>query len=291
MSVFAANKKWLSVAQTAMSNAETVATQQRDINVGRELLTNIRQYRIQHSMLEQAEATLDGTSIGGMQTAKQFLQQQVEQPYQRAVDDAERKEKIEGYQRQADAAISRFKKQAKTARTTGYITSAVLAVAGGALFAAAAAGGAFGAAVAGSSTAIGAVGAVGGAAVGSLGGTAVGEIAGADSNYYGGVVKGTITGASIAGTAGSAGWFGAPAAEAGGGMAVTKLGTETISQSTWTSTNAISFSDKLLAAGTIMNTIGGAVKDINGYQVKVPITQGYGGQNYSQYVQSFRGFA
>lgn len=299
MSIFKANKKYLSIAQTAMSNAQNVATQQQDINIGRELLTNIRQYRMQRSVIEQAEAQAEGVQISGMRTAAQFLQQQVNEPYQRAVDDAERQEQIAEYQRQAQSALKKFKKQAKTARTTGYVTSAVLGVAGGFLAGAAVAGGALGAAAAGSSTAVGLSAAGGAAVVGGLGGTAVGAIAGADSNYYGGVVGGTMTAMSIAGTAGSAGLLGGGSGavvEAGGGASVTKLGATTISgsweaapittalQSTWGA-------EQYMAVGSIMNTIGGAVKDINGYNVKVPITVGYTGQNYSQYVQSFRGFA
>lgn len=302
MSIFSANKKWLSIAQTAMSNAETVATQQRDINVGRELLNNIRQYRIQKAALEQAEGTIGGTQVAGLQTAGQFLQQQIEQPYQRALDDAARKEKIEEYQRTADAAISRFKKQAKTARTTGYITSAVLAVAGGWALGAAAAGGAFGATVAGSSTAIGAISAGGAAVAGSVGGAGVGELAGADSSYYSGVVSGTMTGTMIAGTAGSAGFFGGgggTVVEASGGSVTSKLGTQVIHGAEWSSAltpevtilNQAWGAKQWLAMGIITKTIGGAVKDINGFSAKVPITSGYTGKNYSQYVQSFRGFA
>lgn len=266
MSIFAANKKWLSIAQTAMSNAETVATQQRDINVGRELLNNIRQYRIQKAALEQAEGQSGEVKVSGLQTGIQFLQQQVEQPYQRALDDAERQEQIAEYQRTAQAAISRYKKQAKTARTTGFVTAL-----------------------------INPYWAMTAMATGST-----------DSNFTAGAVEGTTTAAQIAATI-VGGIFGGPAGASAGaavGGAVKEAASGAVrntytlpdggatmtaaappSQDTgWSSSHYQMF-------GKILSTIGGAVKNINGYEAKVPVSQGYTGQNYSQYVQSFRGFA
>lgn len=198
MSIFAANKKWLSIAQTAMSNAETIAEQQKDINFGRELLANIRQYRIEQAAVDQAEATIGATQVSGVQTARQFLQRQLNEPYSRTLQDAERMEQIEAYQNQAQEALSRFKKQAKTARTTGYVT----AIAAGALgaFLAPAALAAAGVTVTGTAGTAAALG--GGALVGGSLATAGGRALGADRNYMSGAIQGTTTATIAAGTIG-----------------------------------------------------------------------------------------
>lgn len=125
MSVLKANKKWLSVAQTAMSNAYNVQMEQRDIDFGRQLLSNIRQYRIEQASLQEAEATIGEAQVSGIQTGKQYLQQQLNEPYSRTMADADRQEEIKKYESQAQAALSRFKKQAKTAKTWGYATALI----------------------------------------------------------------------------------------------------------------------------------------------------------------------
>ena len=210
MSIFAANKKWLSVAQTAMSNAETIAEKQKDINFGRELLANIRQYRIEQAAVDQAEASIGTAQVSGVQTARQFLQRQLNEPYSRTLQDAERQEQIEAYQNQAQAALSRFKKQAKTAKTTGYISASVLGAAGGFLGAAAVAGAAAAATSATAAGAITAAGAAAGAAIGGTVATVGGRAMGADRNFMAGGIQGTTTATIAAGTigygAGSAGF-------------------------------------------------------------------------------------
>lgn len=283
MSVFKANKNYLTIAQSAMSNAKIIEEQQKDIDFGRELLSNIRQYRLQQAALEMREQSAStGVTSSSFQTANQYLQQQVSQPYQQAVYDYARDEEIAEYQRQAQSALEKYKKQAKTARTAGYITSAVLAVAGGFFGAVAAAG------------AAGGMGAIGGAAVGGAVGTGVGmgvgAVAGADRNYYGGAIEGGITGTTIAVTASAGGLFSGGVSEAGGGTAITKVGGQVITESFESAVTSSLSAKQLLAAGTIISTIGGMMKDINGYKVQVPVSTVYTGKDYSQYVQSFRGF-
>lgn len=287
MSIFKANKKYISLAQMYMEQAKGIQEQQQDIDFGRQLLSNIRQYRIQQAALDIQDIGREGISVSGFQSARQGLQTQLTQPYQHAVDDAERQEEIAELQSKANQALKKYKSQAKTARTTGYITSAVLAVAGGFIGAGLAAGAAAGT--------IGAsLGATGGAAVGGVAGGSLGALGGyamgADRNYMGGAVQGTITGTSIA-MAGSS-FIGSGSA----GGTVSEVASIETANSIGSVAEVIPASSswgakQYLAAGSILSTIGGAVKDINNYEVKLPVSQAYTGQNYSQYVQSFRGFA
>lgn len=295
MSVFAANKKYISQAMQYMYMAQGVQEEQQDIDFGRQLLSNIRQMRIQQAAMDVQSQGREGIINTGFTAARQGMQTQFTQPYQQATEDYERQEEIAELQAKANQALKKYKKQAKTARTTGYITAAVLGVAGGFI------GGALAAGAAGATTASIAGGAAIGGAVGTGIGGGIGAASGADRNYYGGVVQGGIAGTSIA-VAGSAAFMGGGAAaggvtEASGGTITTQVGNTTIAGS-WASaptTTALSSSSwtasQWLAAGTIASTIGGAVKDINNYEVKLPVSQAYTGRNYSQYVQSFRGFA
>ena len=286
MSVFAANKKYISQAMQYMSMAQGVQEEQQDIDFGRQLLSNIRQMRIQQAAMDVQSQGRDGIVNTGFTAARQGLQTQFTQPYQQATEDYERQEEIAELQAKANQALKKYKKQAKTARTTGYITSAVLAAAGGFI------GGAVAAGAASATTASIAGGAAIGGAIGTGIGGGIGAASGADRNYYGGVVQGGIAGTSIA-VAGSTAFMG-PAAAAGGAGSSTVSYTLSDGGATMIAAAPPSTSwtaAQWLAAGQITSTIGGAVKDINNYEVKVPVSQAYTGQNYSQYVQSFRGFA
>ena len=287
MSVFAANKKYISQAMQYMYMAQGVQEEQQDIDFGRQLLTNIRQMRIQQAAMDVQSQGREGIMNTGFTAARQGMQTQFTQPYQQATEDYGRQEEIAELQAKANQALKKYKKQAKTARTAGYITSAVLAVAGGFIGAGLAAGAAAG--TIGASIGVTGGAAIGGVAGGSLG-MAGGSLAGADRNYMGGAVSGTIAGTSIA-MAGTA-FMGSGAA---GGTVSEVASIETAnsigSVAEVVSTSGSWSASQWLAAGSIVSTIGGAIKDINGYEHKLPVSQGYTGQNYSQYVQSFRGFA
>lgn len=260
MSIFKANKKWLSVAQTAMSNAEVIAEQQKDINFGRELLANIRQYRIEQAAVDQAEASIGAAQVSGVQNARQFLQRQLNEPYSRTLQDAERQEQMEVYQNQAQAALDRFKKQAKTAKTTGYVSAVVLAAAGGFLGAAAVAGAAAAASTATAAGAITAAGAAGGALAGGALATVGGRAMGADRNFMAGGIQGTTTATITAGTlgygAGSAGF--ATSTTSG---AITKAGAAgthswaSVGAAEAVSTQGWSASQVFSAANTVFNRL------------------------------------
>lgn len=288
MSVFAANKKYISQAMQYMYMAQGVQEEQQDIDFGRQLLTNIRQMRIQQAAMDVQSQGREGIMNTGFTAARQGMQTQFTQPYQQATEDYERQEEIAELQSKANQALKKYKKQAKTARTTGYITSAVLAVAGGFLAAGAVAAGAAAAGTVATSTSLAIGAGIGGVAGGALG-AAGGAAAGADRNYMGGAVSGTIAGTSIA-VAGTS-FMGGAAGGAGSGTVSYTLpdGGATMTAATAPSTSWTA--SQWLSAGKIVSTIGGAVKDINNYEVKLPVSQAYTGQNYSQYVQSFRGFA
>lgn len=290
MSVFAANKKYISQAMQYMYMAQGVQEEQQDIDFGRQLLSNIRQMRIQQAAMDVQSQGREGVVNTGFTAARQGLQTQFTQPYQQATEDYGRQEEIAELQAKANQALKKYKKQAKTARTTGYITSAVLAVAGGFLAAGAVAAGAAAAGTVATSTSLAIGAAAGGVAGGALG-AAGGAAAGADRNYMGGAVSGTMAGTSIA-MAGTT-FMGAGAAAGGTGRGTVSY-TLADGGATMTAAAAPSTSwtaSQWMSAGKIVSTIGGAVKDINNYEVKLPVSQAYTGQNYSQYVQSFRGFA
>ena len=283
MSVFAANKSYLSQAMQYMYMAQGVQEEQQDIDFGRQLLSNIRQMRIQQAAMDVQSQGRDSIVNTGFTAARQGLQSQFTQPYQQATEDYERQEEIAGLQAKANQALKKYKKQAKTARTTGYLTAAAAVVA--TVLTAGAA----------SPLAAAAWGAV------ATGGTmAVGSMAGADRNFQGGAVKGGLMSTAAMTAAAGAGFLGGTSGavtEASGGTIATQVGNTTTIGS-WASaptTTAVASgswtASQWLAAGKIASTIGGAVKDINNYEVKLPVSQAYTGQNYSQYVQSFRGFA
>ena len=283
MSVLAANKDYLSQAMQYMYMAKGVQEEQQDIDFGRQLLSNIRQMRIQQAAMDVQSQGREGIVNTGFTAARQGLQTQLTQPYQQATEDYERQEEIAGLQAQANRAIKKYKKQAKTARTTGYLTAAAAVVA--TVLTAGAA----------SPLAAAAWGAV---ATGAT--MTVGSMAGDDRNFQGGAVKGGLMSTAAMTTAAGAGFLGGTSGaitEASGGTIATQVG-NTATIGSWASaptTTAVASgswtASQWLAAGTIASTIGGAVKDINNYEVKLPVSQAYTGQNYSQYVQSFRGFA
>lgn len=256
MSVFKANKKWLSIAQTAMSNAYNVQMEQRDIDFGRQLLSNIRQFRIEQASLQEAEAIIGEAQVSGIQTGKQYLQQQFNEPYSRTMADADRQEEIKNYESQAQAALSRFKKQAKTAKTTGYITAIVLGAVGGFAGAAAVAGAAAAATSATAAGAITAAGAAAGAAIGGTVATAGGRALGADRNYMAGGIQGTVTGTIAAGSigfgAGSAGF--ASTSEIASMSANTQTGA-IVGSSAEVTTAGWSASNVLSASHTVFNRL------------------------------------
>lgn len=288
MSIFKANKGLLSKAMGAMYEAQGIAEQQRDINFGRELLSNIRQYRIQQAAQDFQSTAEAGIYSSGNIGATASLQGQLAQPYQYAVDDAERQEKIEGLQQAAQGYIKRYKKQAKTAHTAGL----TIGLGAGLL------GAGIAVATGGAATPLAAAGWA--AAGGAIGSGAAGGLGAADRNYWGGAVTGTTQAAILAGTAAYAAGVGGAAGgvtEASGGTITNTVG-GTSSATVWSSaptTTALSSLDmtaiQYAAAGKFLTSLGSVVKSINGYEAKVPVSLGYTGGNYRQYVQSFRGFA
>ena len=286
MSALAANPKYIQQAMQYMYMAQGVQEEQQDIDFGRQLLTNIRQMRIQQAAMDIQSQGREGIMNTGFTAARQGMQTQFTQPYQQATEDYERQEEIAGLQVKANQALKKYKKQAKTARTTGYLTAAAAVVA--TVLTAGAA----------SPLAAAAWGAV------ATGGTmAIGSMAGADRNFQGGAVKGGLTATAAMTVAAGAGFLGGTGGAAGGagGGAVSEVAS--VSAQTGATSSSIGSvaevasassswtASQWLAAGKIVSTIGGAIKDINNYEVKLPVSQAYTGQNYSQYVQSFRGFA
>lgn len=291
---FSADEKLLGKAETAMFEAQGIVQTQNDINAARQFLTNIREYRLQTAAIQADAAAAEGVVASGTSTGMSYVAQQTAQPYIRGKADFERRVKVDELQKEANRYLKKYKKQAKDAKTTGVVMAVALAALGG--FAGAAVGAAAG------STAAGAIGTKVGTAIGgTIGGTAgglatsgIGAAFGADANFQQGVGVGTKWGSMI----GSAGYsiYSSPASTVtsvkdvtvyAGTKSFTEVGTrEVINATAYQGLTA----QQWIGVGQIAYGLNGLSKDIKGMgNVKVPVTQNYQG-NYSQYIQSFRGF-
>lgn len=291
---FSADEKLLGKAETAMFEAQGIVQTQNDINAARQFLTNIREYRLQTAAIQADAAAAEGVVASGTSTGMSYVAQQTAQPYIRGKADFERRVKVDELQKEANRYLKKYKKQAKDAKTTGVVMAVALSALGG--FAGAAVGAAAGSAAAGAiGTKVGA--AIGGTIGGTAGGMAtsgIGAAFGADANFQQGVGIGTKWGSMI----GSAGYsiYSSPATTvttvkdvtaSAGTRSITEIGTrEVINATAYQGLTA----QQWIGVGQIGYGLNGLAKDIKGAgNVKIPVTQNYQG-NYSQYIQSFRGF-
>lgn len=304
---FSADEKLLGKAETAMFEAQGIVQTQNDINAARQFLTNIREYRLQTSMVQAEAAAAEGVVASGTSTASSYIAQQTAQPYIRGKADLERRERVNELQQEANRYLKKYKKQAKDAKTTGVVMAVALSALGG--FAGAALGAAAGgaAAAAGGATASSAAasaatiagttigGSLGGAA-GGLATSGIGAAFGADANFQGGVGIGTKWGTMIGSAAYSIYSNPVTSSMTSGSTTTTtaQVGTKslTVMKGSDIVTNDAIYgltAKQWLGVGQIAYGLNGVAKEIKGIDVKIPVTQNYQG-NYSQYVQSFRGF-
>ena len=302
---FSADEKLLGKAETAMFEAQGIVQTQNDINAARQFLTNIREYRLQTAAIQADAAAAEGVVASGTSTGMSYIAQQTAQPYIRGKADLERRVKVDELQKEANRYLKKYKSQAKDAKTTGIVMAVALAALGGfagaalgaaAGGAAAAAGGATtGSLAATTATTVGAtIGSSLGGAAGGMAASGIGAAFGADANFQQGVGIGTKWGTMI----GSAGYsiYSSPATTVTSVKDVTaSVGTKSITEvGTREVINATAYqgltAQQWMGIGQIGYGLSGVAKEIKGIgNVKVPVTQNYQG-NYSQYIQSFRGF-
>lgn len=129
MSIFSVNKGAKSRALQYEALATDLTGQQRDIDFGRVLLSNIRQERIARAQLEASsysDDTISSSSIGAISNIDSALAGEMGYSYKTS----ERMEKIQNYQQQAQAEWKKYQKSIQKAGMAGQIVGTVATTAG-----------------------------------------------------------------------------------------------------------------------------------------------------------------
>lgn len=166
MSIFKANKKYLTQAYQDISMAEMLSNEQAVVDVNRSILQNIRQERLAESQIRFAQ-DMDGITTSGTAGALGNIQSSFAEPVEYMYRTTNRMNQINKYYQSAQENLDKYQKQAKKAATVGAITGFVLP------------------------------------GTGSL---MVGAVGGADSNFYKGNIEtqlSTLSGAAKGAAAGS----------------------------------------------------------------------------------------
>lgn len=167
MSVFRANKKYLTQAYQDVSMAEMLSNEQAVVDVNRSILQNIRQERLAESQINFSQ-NFDGVTTSGTAGAMGNIQSGFAEPVEYMYRSTDRMNRINKYYQTAQENLDKYQKQAKKAATIGAISGFVLP------------------------------------GTGSL---VTGAVFGADSNYYKGNIEtqlSTLSGAAAGAAAGSA---------------------------------------------------------------------------------------
>lgn len=167
MSIFKANKKYLTQAYQNASMAEMLSNEQAVIDVNRSILQNIRQERLAESQIRFAQ-NMEGITTSGTAGAMGNIQSGFAEPVEYMYDSTNRMNRINKYYQTAQENLDKYQKQAKKAATVGAISGFLLP---------------------------------------GTGSFVVGAIGGADSNYYKGNIEtqlSTLSGAAKGAAAGSA---------------------------------------------------------------------------------------
>ena len=164
MSVYSSGSKWLNAARGAMASARALEDQQKDIDFGRALLSNIREQRLATAQLAVGnftEGVQSSSSYGAVANVNSALAGEMGYSYETSL----RQEEIQDYTKKAQEYMKKYADQQKT-RATAF---AVTGLAAGALAGGLAAGGLLGASAAGAVS----------SATGVASGTTAGVLAGA----------------------------------------------------------------------------------------------------------------
>ena len=129
MSIFSVNKAAKSRALEYESLASRLEGQQRDIDFGRTLLSNIRQERIARAQLRASSYSDDAVSSSGM-GAVANIDSSLAGEMGYSYDTSERMEKIQKYQQDAAAQWKKYQKSIQKAGVAGQIMGTVATVAG-----------------------------------------------------------------------------------------------------------------------------------------------------------------
>lgn len=169
MSIFKANKKYLTLAYQNTSMAEMLSNEQAVIDVNRSILQNIRQERLAESQINFSQ-NFDGIVTSSTSGALSNIQSGFAEPVEYMYRNVDRMNRINQHYNKAQAALDKYEKQAKKAAQTGAVV---------------------------------------GTLTGGLGAVVVGGVTGAGSDYYRGAVNqqmaglnGAIQGASAGSVAG-----------------------------------------------------------------------------------------
>lgn len=209
MSIFKANKKYLSQAYQNMSMAEMLSNEQAVIDVNRSILQNIRQERLAESQIRFAQ-NMEGIDTSGTAGAMGNIQSGFAEPVEYMYRTTDRMNRINRYYQSAQENLDKYQKQAKKAATVGAISGFVLP------------------------------------GTGSL---MVGAIGGADSNFYKGNIETQLSTLSGAAKGAAAGSVAGPAGMLAGGIAggvssgVNSMFSQTGKNRNWAkATNALNWS-------------------------------------------------
>lgn len=183
MSVFRANKKYLTQAYQDVSMAEMLSNEQAVVDVNRSILQNIRQERLAESQINFSQ-NFDGVTTSGTAGAMGNIQSGFAEPVEYMYRSTDRMNRINKYYQTAQESLDKYQKQAKKAAQAGAIT---------------------------------------GTLTGGVGALVVGGVTGAGSDYYRGAINqqmaglnGAVKGASAGAVAGP---YGAIIGAAVGGAA------------------------------------------------------------------------
>ena len=134
MGIFSVDKGAKNMAKTYEYMASDLENQQKDIEFGRELLTNIRKYRIaseQMRFYNQSDIAVTSSAAGGQANLASSLASEVGYAY----DTSERLQAIQDYKQKAANAWEEYaesvKKAGRAGQIVGTVTTAIGAAVGG----------------------------------------------------------------------------------------------------------------------------------------------------------------
>ena len=209
MSIFKANKKYLTQAYENAAMADMYQKEQAVIDMKRNILANIRQERLAESQIRFAQ-NMEGVTTSGTAGALGNIQSSFAEPLEYMYRTGKKREAIQQHYTLAQEYLSKYEKQAKKAATTG-------------------------AAV--------------GALTGGVGALVVGGITGAGSDFYRGAMSSQMSGLEGAAKGAAAGAaFGGVGAIVGGAIGgaagtLSAIGNQTGRNRTWAkATNVVNWS-------------------------------------------------
>lgn len=175
MGIFSVDKGAKTRAMTYQHMQVDLKNQQRDVDFGRQLLSNIRQHRLASEQMRfdtYSDIGVSSSAAGGQANLASTLASEVGYAY----DTGARQEKIQQYAQMEEDAWGEYYESVAKAQQATMAVAAVGAIAGGMFLAPMLAGGLTALGASATTAAVG--GAMGGAAIGGLAGTGIGVAGG-----------------------------------------------------------------------------------------------------------------